>query len=160
MTVMDMPEELKQKLAAEAKAADAARVKMEQMAELEKNEQELEKGSKTEPESNGGGQPMNPLQLGFIQMGAALGRDLGLLAVRAVEAYKGGVGAVLFYEGEAVKQITVQIEGKAPSGHDWVMIIPPGVPYPLWLKKLAHQFTSDVAQIADGSLIVVGTWKK
>ena len=108
----------------------------------------------------GASQPLSPLLQAFMMMGKVLGRDLGIIALRALEQQRGGIGATLFYEGEAKKTVDVQVDGKAPEDIDWIRLVPPGGDYPSWMSRLASSFSATQGQTCDETIVIAGRWKK
>jgi hypothetical protein len=97
---------------------------------------------------------VHPFVNAFANIGAIMGRDLGVIALRSIEAQRDGHQAVLAW---ASGHIPDRVLAKVPEdmrGHLYVvMLIPAGVPFP-GFNFVDEEVQAAEVTIADGSRLV------
>lgn len=103
---------------------------------------------------------VHPFVNAFANIGAMMGRDLGVVALRAIENQRGGMGAVLFWAVGRVPQAIVDKLPKDPAFHQrlvGVMLIPVGAqvpPFNFIDDEEGKRIQSAEVTIIDGSKLV------
>lgn len=96
----------------------------------------------------------NPFVVALARMSAGIGRDVGLLALRAVAGAREGGGAILVWDGEVPDSVELQL----PFGKTTTLaaIIPPGRGIPTWLLDRFAGAGGEVIkkENADGSWLI------
>lgn len=101
---------------------------------------------------------VHPFVNSFANIGAMMGRDLGVVALRAIENQRSGMGAVLFWTGKNAPDV---IRNKVPESHREkmyaAMLIPVGAEVPpfTFSDVDADSLAAMKVTVIDGSQLVV-----
>ena len=98
----------------------------------------------------------HPFVKGMANAGAILGRDIGVLALRAVEGVRdGGLNAVLYWTGDRVPEaIRAQMTDQMRDNLHGAMIVPQGARMPLFTFHETQVRTASRV-LADGSQLII-----
>ncbi len=102
-----------------------------------------------------GDDPMvHPFVNAFANIGAIMGRDLGVVALRAIENAKGQPGAILFWmNGRVPDTILAKLPEELKAKLYGVMLIPLGAEVP-GFNFVDQQVQAATVNIVDGSKLV------
>jgi uncharacterized protein with ACT and thioredoxin-like domain len=91
----------------------------------------------------------------FANIGSIMGRDLGVIALRAIENQRGNHGAVCFWmNGRVPDVILAKLPDDMRAKLFAVMLIPVGADVPPFLFQGVENLQAATVTIADGSKLV------
>lgn len=99
---------------------------------------------------------VHPFVQAMRAIGSGIGRDIGVLALRAIEAQKGGVAAVLYWQIDNVPEvIKLQVPTELLKTIQHVFVLPAGTTLPPLGAEVFDKQRILKRDLADGSQLIL-----